>query len=115
MARFVVGDRSIASLAIVEDVETLDQGHVRPTMGNIFIRGVWWPRGYEHIASRAPGLGYLIPFHAILDVSDPNGVHKRATLLAADLVDAKARFEAEFGSGTVISLWVDPEFERPRG
>jgi hypothetical protein len=25
----------------------LDQKHVVPNMGNIFIRGVWFPLGYE--------------------------------------------------------------------
>jgi hypothetical protein len=25
------------------DVSTLDAGHVVPNMGNIFVRGIWWP------------------------------------------------------------------------
>lgn len=25
------------------DISTLDAGHVRPNMGNIFPRGIWWP------------------------------------------------------------------------
>ena len=40
-------DREVASVTVVNDVRTLDEGHVRPTMGNIFARGIWWPSGYE--------------------------------------------------------------------
>ena len=35
----------IASLASVDDVSALDQGHVAPNMGNIFARGIWFPAG----------------------------------------------------------------------
>jgi hypothetical protein len=33
----------------VEDVRSLDEGHVRPTMGNIFARGIWWSQGFEEV------------------------------------------------------------------
>lgn len=29
------------------DVNTLDEGHVRPNMGVVSVRGIWFPRGYE--------------------------------------------------------------------
>jgi hypothetical protein len=113
LAQFIVGNRAVASISPVINADTLDQGHVRPNMGNMFVRGIWWPRGYEGIEYRAPGLGCLLPFHAIIDVEDSGGVHKRATIDARDLEDAKARLEAEYG-GIVVSLWVDPAFDRPR-
>jgi hypothetical protein len=112
LAQVVVGKREVESISPVIDPSTLDQGHVRPNMGDIFVRGVWWPRGFEGVGHRVAGLGCLVPFHAIIDVEDPGGVHKRATIDARDLADAKARLEAEYG-GTVISLWVDPEFQSP--
>jgi hypothetical protein len=33
---------------IVEDVDisTLDQGHVLPNMGNVLVRGIWYPLGF---------------------------------------------------------------------
>ncbi|MEM9683668.1 MAG: hypothetical protein AAF942_10425 [Pseudomonadota bacterium] len=30
------------------DVRTLDEGHVRPNMGTVSIRGIWFPLGYEN-------------------------------------------------------------------
>jgi hypothetical protein len=37
-------------LEITEDVDvrTLEENHVRPNMGNVVIRGVWFPLGHEH-------------------------------------------------------------------
>jgi hypothetical protein len=34
--------------SVIEDVDIrhLDQGHVIPNMGSIFVRGVWFPLGY---------------------------------------------------------------------
>lgn len=29
------------------DVSTLDAGHVRPNMGNVVKRGIWFPIGYD--------------------------------------------------------------------
>jgi hypothetical protein len=36
----------IMSVAVIEDIASLDQGHVIPNMGNIFARGIWFPLGY---------------------------------------------------------------------
>ncbi|WKL57783.1 hypothetical protein Q1W73_02025 [Asticcacaulis sp. ZE23SCel15] len=33
----------IASISAVDDVSTLDASHVLPNMGNIFLRGIWFP------------------------------------------------------------------------
>jgi hypothetical protein len=30
------------------DIRTLEENHVRPNMGNVVIRGVWFPLGREH-------------------------------------------------------------------
>ncbi len=45
------GPLTIRTVSIVEDIATLDQGHVRPNMGSIFIRGIWFPLGYEPVGS----------------------------------------------------------------
>lgn len=29
------------------DIRTLDNGHIRPNMGDLTLRGVWFPMGYE--------------------------------------------------------------------
>jgi hypothetical protein len=29
------------------DISRLDQDHVIPNMGNVLVRGVWFPQGYE--------------------------------------------------------------------
>jgi hypothetical protein len=113
LAQFVLGDRNIASISPVTDIDALDHGHVLPNMGNVFVRGVWWPRGYEGIGQHAPGRDCVLIFHAIIDVGDPEGVHKRATIQARDLADAQARLVTEYG-GRIVSVWVDPAFERPR-
>jgi hypothetical protein len=53
LAQDAFGDVRIASIDPVDDLSSLDQGHVRPNMGNILTRGVWFPLGYE--ISGAPG------------------------------------------------------------
>lgn len=113
LAQFVVGERKITSISLIEDINTLDERHVRPNMGNMFVRGVWWPGGYEGVGQQAPGADSFTPFHAIIDVGDPEGVHKRATIQARDLADARARFTAAY-AGRIVSVWVDPTFARPR-
>jgi hypothetical protein len=45
------GPLAIRTTVIVEDVATLDQGYVRPNMGSMFIRGIWFPLGYEPVGS----------------------------------------------------------------
>lgn len=52
-------------------------------------------------------------YHAIVDVGDPSGVHRRVSLLADGIDDAKARFEDEYG-GRVVSLWGEVESQRNR-
>jgi hypothetical protein len=34
----------------IGSADELDQGHVVPNMGNWLSRGIWFPRGYEHIS-----------------------------------------------------------------
>ena len=36
---------------VVEDVDvsTLDRGHVLPNIGNVLVRGIWFPLGYDHM------------------------------------------------------------------
>ena len=46
------GGVEVASLSVVRDVNSLDAGHVRPNMGNIFQRGVWFPLGHEAAEAR---------------------------------------------------------------
>jgi hypothetical protein len=42
-----IGDEPrITSVVVIENMASLDQGHVIPNMGNIFIRGIWFPLGY---------------------------------------------------------------------
>jgi hypothetical protein len=38
----------IVSITAISGMNTLDQGHVVPNMGNWFRKGVWFPQGYEH-------------------------------------------------------------------
>jgi hypothetical protein len=44
-------DDQILTVEPVTDIGSLDQGHVVPNMGLILKRGVWFPLGYEHLAS----------------------------------------------------------------
>lgn len=37
----------VLSIKIISDMQELDQNHVVPNMGNWFVRGVWYPRGYQ--------------------------------------------------------------------
>jgi hypothetical protein len=34
----------------VQDASELDEGHIVPNMGNWLKRGIWYPKGYEHVA-----------------------------------------------------------------
>ena len=40
-------DLAIASVRRVLSIDELEQGHVRPNMGNFLIRGIWFPLGYS--------------------------------------------------------------------
>ncbi|MBC7985076.1 MAG: hypothetical protein H7X93_00160 [Sphingomonadaceae bacterium] len=37
--------------SLVRSADELDQGHVIPNMGNWLKRGIWFPRGHEHISN----------------------------------------------------------------
>lgn len=39
----------IAAIRVVIDVDELEQNHVVPNMGNILMRGIWFPRGYKPV------------------------------------------------------------------
>ena len=41
-----VEDADIVSVSPVLDATELDQGHVVPNMGNLLVRGIWFPLGY---------------------------------------------------------------------
>lgn len=43
----------IVSVEIIKHMNDLEQNHVVPNMGgaNWFRRGIWFPRGHEHVAS----------------------------------------------------------------
>lgn len=47
LAQDAFGEVQIASIDPLDDLSSLDQGHIRPNMGNILIRGVWFPLGCE--------------------------------------------------------------------
>ena len=53
-------------------------------------------------------------YHAIINSGDPSAVHRRVSLRADSLDDARARLVNEYGTGTVVSLWGDVESQRPR-
>ena len=39
----------IESISEDVDISTLDEGHVRPNMGNPLRRGIWFPIGYDFL------------------------------------------------------------------
>lgn len=41
----------IATVIVVDDAASLEQGHVLPNMGSMIVRGVWFPLGYEGVAA----------------------------------------------------------------
>jgi hypothetical protein len=53
-------------------------------------------------------------YQAIVAAGDPDGIHKRLSLEAANLDDARAKLEADYGVGSVVSLWGDWEAEQAR-
>jgi hypothetical protein len=38
----------VTSVNPINELRDLDQGHVAPNMGNWFLRGIWFPPGYEN-------------------------------------------------------------------
>lgn len=53
-------------------------------------------------------------FHALIGKPEDANA-KRVSVEALNLQEAKAKLEAEFGAGNVLSLWVDAEWQMPRG
>jgi hypothetical protein len=41
----------ITAITIIADMREVDQGHVAPNMENWMKRGIWYPRGYQHLTS----------------------------------------------------------------
>ena len=50
VTRIVDDGSSMAVVQPVEDMNSIEQNHVRPNMGNPLIRGIWFPLGYSHIS-----------------------------------------------------------------
>lgn len=40
----------VSTIAVVEDLGSLDKGHVAPNMGSALSRGIWFPLGFEAVA-----------------------------------------------------------------
>ena len=47
LIRAAFGDLVITDMTVLKNLDGLDQGHVLPNMGNILIRGIWYPLGHE--------------------------------------------------------------------
>ncbi len=47
----VFGHLIVSEITPVNDVASLDAGHVRPNMGSIFLRGVWFPLGHQSVGT----------------------------------------------------------------
>jgi hypothetical protein len=66
------------------------------------------------IAKQKPQTPTITTYQAIVSTGDPEGIHKRLSIEATDLVDAKAKLETEFGARAVVSLWGDWESAQSR-
>ena len=40
-------DVKVKSVSTISTADEIEQNHVRPNMGNLLIRGVWFPKGFE--------------------------------------------------------------------
>lgn len=47
LAYAAFGPRPLQRIEPVQDINDLEGRHVRPNMGDVFKRGVWFPLGYE--------------------------------------------------------------------
>ena len=54
------------------------------------------------------------PYHAMIGVYASPEPAKRVTVYAGTLDEAQRLLEAEHGSGVIISLWLDGEWQLPR-
>ena len=39
----------IAKVRVIQTVDEIEQNHVRPNMGNLLVRGIWFPLGHEEV------------------------------------------------------------------
>ena len=53
-------------------------------------------------------------YHAIINTNNTDGVHKRMSIEAKDLQEARFVLEDEFGSEAVVSLWGEWEANQSR-
>ncbi len=44
----------IAQIHPITDMREIEQNHVRPNMGNWFMRGIWFPLGFDHLGAETP-------------------------------------------------------------
>ena len=54
-------------------------------------------------------------YHAIVATGDPDGLHKRVSLEAENVNQAREQFGAQYGQANVVSVWGDYEAEKRRG
>ncbi len=50
MQRHIFGNREMPKIShVTDDAElgSLNQGHVAPNVGNMNVRGIWFPQGYD--------------------------------------------------------------------
>jgi len=52
---------------------------------------------------------YQFRYHAIVSTDSPDGIHKRVSVRADSLEDAKALFSAQYGAAKIVSLWGEQE------
>jgi hypothetical protein len=71
-------------------------------------QGLRWFRDPERYAKD------MKVFHALIGNPKASDA-KRVSTEAHNLKEAKKQLEAEFGVGSVLSLWVDTEWQLPRG
>jgi hypothetical protein len=56
----------------------------------------------------------LRSYQALISKPGSDSIDARAKVMAANLEDAKAMLEAQYGSGCVLSLWNEEDASRPR-
>ena len=37
------GGRAVLAIRVIRTIDDIEQNHVRPNMGNLLVRGIWWP------------------------------------------------------------------------
>ena len=56
----------------------------------------------------------LRPYQALISKPGSDSIDARAEVMAANLEDAKVKLEAQYGTGSVLSLWIEEDASRPR-